>query len=353
MGNNLSSDEANRQRNHPQSYAQSSSHHSHQPLSFNYSDKSNAKPPHDFVVVKNPQRHRERNMAPSARAAPRQQSQSRQRNRSAGGNELNCPTCSAPFGVNIFQCGQGHSSCVLCKSQDRSCGICGMALTDMRNYLLEDYVSQTKGNCPHAEDGCKLVLKVSDIETHIRECPFKIQTCPLDPEYETCVWSGKLKELSNHFERYHRERWLERKGDNVQEMQLNNVVSSCSQVYLIVQGFFNFLFFLQVSEINREVYMAVQLIGTKHSAEKWIYEIHLYNKNQSRKKYTFTDNCTSNVECIKDVFDSKRCAVLPLAYINSFVNNGSVTFKVFVKSLYERKPLNSNTDSNQAGRVGN
>lgn len=99
--------------------------------------------------------------------------------------------------------------------------------------------------------------------------------------------------------------------------------------------------------------MAVQLIGTKHSAEKWIYEIHLYNKNQSRRKYTFTDNCTSNVECIKDVFDSKRCAVLPLAYINSFVNNGSVTFKVFVKSLYERKPFNSNTDSNQGGRVRN
>ncbi|CAH0595060.1 unnamed protein product [Chrysodeixis includens] len=316
----------------------------------NLSNKPNSNPAHDFVFVKNPQKERQQNRAPSAPPAPRQRSQSRHRNRSAAGGELDCKTCGAPYGVTIFQCGQGHSSCELCKAHGRNCGLCGMALTDMRNYVLEDYVSQTKGNCPHAEDGCKLVLKVSEMESHVRECPFRTHRCPLHPRYANCVWSGKLRQLSDHFERYHRDQWQDRKGEEGPEMQLLDILSNSREVFLMVQGFFNFLFHIEVSEATREIYMAVQLIGTRNSAEKWIYEIHVFNKNECRRKYTFIDNCTSNIESVKDIFEEKRCAVLPAAYASTFVNNGNVSFKLFIKCISERKPGFNNS---QRGRVRN
>lgn len=276
--------------------------------------------------------------------SPRPRSVSRPRNTPKERDVLDCPTCHSRFGMKIFQCDSGHSSCNDCKNRRRDCGICRMTLTNRRNYDLENHVAQTKAPCPHTSEGCKLYIKIADMETHVKECPFKEQDCPLTAVFGTCHWKGKLSEISNHFDSAHPNG---RQTNVDSEMQLSNIRNNSQQVHLIVLGVYNFLLHVKVSETDGKVYMAVQLIGTKFSAQKWLYEIHVYNKSESRRKYMYTDSCCSSSDKIEDVFKTGECAVLPVWHANTFVCNGSLAYKFFIKKSNEEKKV---FGKNQRGR---
>ena len=138
------------------------------------------------------------------------------------------------------------------------------------------------------------------------------------------------------------------------EMQLTNVRNNSQQVHLIVLGVYNFLLHVKVSENDGKVYMAVQLIGTKFSAMKWVYEIHVFNKSDNRRKYTYTDNCCSSNDKIEDVFKAGECAVLPVWHANTFFNNGAMTYKFFIKkAVEEKRGFNKNNRGRGRGRNHN
>lgn len=120
-------------------------------------------------------------------------------------------------------------------------------------------------------------------------------------------------------------------------MQLTNVRNNSQQVNLIVLGTYNFLLHVKVSEADGKLYMAVQLIGTKTSANKWLYEVHIYNKNENRRKFMYTDNCSASIDKIEDVFKTGECAVLPIWHANTFVNNGALNYKIFIKQVNAEK----------------
>ncbi|KAJ8711000.1 hypothetical protein PYW07_008242 [Mythimna separata] len=279
--------------------------------------------------------------APSAPTPPpargrqqRPRSVSRPRNAPAERDVLDCPTCHAKYGLRIFQCDNGHSSCDDCKNRRRPCGICGKPLTNIRNYDIEKHVAQMKVLCPHASEGCKLYIKIADMEDHTKECPFGEQKCPLTEVFGTCHWKGKLSEISSHFDSMHPNG---RQTNVDSEMQLKNISNNSQQIHLVLLGVYNFLLHVKVSQNDGKVYMAVQLIGTKFSAQKWLYEIHVYNKSENRRKYVFTDNCRSSNDKIEDVFKVGECAVLPVWHANTFVCNGALTYKFFIKRTDEGK----------------
>lgn len=120
-------------------------------------------------------------------------------------------------------------------------------------------------------------------------------------------------------------------------MQLTNVRNNSQQVNLIVLGTYNFLLHVKVSEADGKLYMAVQLIGTKTSANKWLYEVHIYNKNENRRKFMYTDNCSASIDKIEDVFKTGECAVLPIWHAHTFVNNGALNYKIFIKQVNAEK----------------
>ncbi|KAJ8712678.1 hypothetical protein PYW08_007982 [Mythimna loreyi] len=280
---------------------------------------------------------------------PRPRSVSRPRNAPKERDVLDCPTCQARYGMRIFQCDNGHSSCEDCKNRRRLCGICKKPLTNRRNYDIENHISQTKAPCPHKSEGCKLYIKMIDMESHVKECPFKEQNCPLTEVFGTCHWKGKLSEISSHFDSMHAN-GCQTKVDS--EMQLTNIRNNSQQVHLTVLGVYNFLLHLKVSENEGKVYMAVQLIGTKFSAQKWLYEIHVYNKSENRRKYVFTDSCCSSHDKIEDVFNAGECAVLPVWYANTFVCNGALTYKFFIKKSDEEKKGGYNKNRGRGRETG-
>ncbi|KOB64912.1 E3 ubiquitin-protein ligase [Operophtera brumata] len=113
-------------------------------------------------------------------------------------------------------------------------------------------------------------------------------------------------------------------------LQLHNMCEN-KRMQLIKIGNFNFVFHLIVSERENKIYIAVQLLGTKISAAKWNYEIHVYNKGEPRRKYQFSNKCFATGESIEDIVRDNSCAVLPLHYAKTFINNGAMAYKYFIK----------------------
>jgi hypothetical protein len=114
-------------------------------------------------------------------------------------------------------------------------------------------------------------------------------------------------------------------------MYLFNYQSDNHMVYLITIGTFNFLFHFKVSHINRMMYATAQLIGTTHSAEKWIFELHLYNKNEPRKKYHYSDICHSDKTSLEEIIAAGECAMIPISYAETFDALGKLTYKFYIK----------------------
>lgn len=139
--------------------------------------------------------------------------------------------------------------------------------------------------------------------------------------------------MSGHFKSLHPS---QRQTNVDTELQLQNVTKNSRQLVLVVLGVYNFVLHVKVSESERNIYMAVQLIGTKNSAEKWIYEIHVYNKNEAIRKYTYFDTCNSSTESVDKVFQQRKCAVLPFTYAYSFLNKGVITYKVYIKKIEDQ-----------------
>lgn len=272
----------------------------------------------DFVIVNN---HRIAPHAPTAPpASPPQQRSSRPRSN----DDVNCPTCHRGFSTKIFNCLSGHASCMDCRSRWQPCGVCGATITAMRNISMEEVVLQFKSPCYNADEGCCLSFKLADMENHLKECPFREIECLL----QQCMWKGKLSQLATHFNNSH----PSQKGEVDTEMflQVNRMYEN-KRIQLIKIGNFNFVFNLKVCQATNSVYIAVQLIGTKHSAAKWSYELHIYDKSAPRRKYQYIDKCFSHSEPFDDLQKENKCAVISLQYAQTFINNGTIAYKFYIK----------------------
>lgn len=211
----------------------------------------------------------------------------------------------------------------------------------MRNFALEGYVAEQRMPCQFNKNGCTLSFKMSEMDIHSKECPFNDLKCPLG-----CSWKGQLKQLVAHFDGLHPE---QRSVDVDAEIRLRDISSNSQNVYLILIGVFNFLFHVKVSEAERKIYMFVQLIGTKVSASKWSYELQVYNKGDSRRKFTFSDAVASHVEPPADIFREAKCSVLSHAYAATFLHNGVLTYKLFIKKTIGDRPR-GDFGKNQRGK---
>ncbi|KAJ2940266.1 hypothetical protein O0L34_g11835 [Tuta absoluta] len=263
---------------------------------------------------------------------------------------LNCRTCGKKYGLNIFQCSKGHSSCRDCKLNNVPCGICRGPIGDTRNIAMETYISERKAPCPNSDDGCSLLLKIADMDAHLKECPFREFVCPLVTLFghrEKCRWRGKLTQIVSHFDDVHP---AHRQGNIDTEMILINILDNMHVVHLIDLAPYVFLVHVKVADEERKIYMTVQLLGTQISATKWSYELHVYNKREPRRKFQHTDVCHSTIVPLEEIFGEAKCAVIPQSYAMSYVNERCLNYKFYIKREFDPAPSTSRGKWRGGGR---
>ncbi|GBP86452.1 hypothetical protein EVAR_67492_1 [Eumeta japonica] len=94
-------------------------------------------------------------------------------------------------------------------------------------------------------------------------------------------------------------------------------------VFLLTVGVCHFV--LRIEVAGGSLHMAVQLLGTHFNAEKWVYELHVYNKAEPRRKYHYNGLCSAiTAPCAPG-------AELAGAYAASFLNRDELFYKVYLK----------------------
>lgn len=164
------------------------------------------------------------------------------------------------------------------------------------------------------------------------------------------LFIGKLSTLEAHFKEMHP---LHNQGEVDKEMFISNIHNTNHLMHYIRIGPFNFLFHVKVSQPERRIYMMAQLIGTKNSAAKWEYEIHMYKKNEPRRKFQYSDKCSSTILPLQEVINSAACAVIPQEYASTYICGGSVAYKFYIKKDDDKTNDSENNNAASEKKKGN
>jgi hypothetical protein len=93
---------------------------------------------------------------------------------------LECPICIETMLPPILQCPSGHSICKTCSSKVRKCPTCRASLSNIRNLSLEQLAVDQgiEFPCAYASNGCKSVVRYSELSVHLNTCPQRPLMCP-------------------------------------------------------------------------------------------------------------------------------------------------------------------------------
>ena len=120
------------------------------------------------------------------------------------------------------------------------------------------------------------------------------------------------------------------------QMTLLDTKTESVIVHFIKIGSFNFLFYIKRDK-EQTIYMTAQLFGTKVSASKWTYELHVYNKKAPRRIFTSIDICNSYGVPVEDIFKKGQCAIINQQYASTFFNNKELTYEFYLKNVPNNK----------------
>lgn len=262
-----------------------------------------------------------------------------------------CPVCMDIMSAPIYQCQSGHSLCNSCTKVlvPSICPICRQPMTQMRNWQLEDLISKASVPCPNKSSGCVYTMLNMELEDHLKECIFREMACPLIV-FGKCSWSGKLKDVLDHFKERHPGNFLLNQATDV---NINNVSTLVDEryMYLIPQGKFLFILTFKIDTCQKMAYWVIQHIGSKKAAQACIYEIHVSSKQDDERKVIYTEKCFNDVFDTNEIFRQARCAVMPLNMLTHFIKDGKLTFNFTVKknqpNFRNKGKVNENKQTNK------
>lgn len=118
---------------------------------------------------------------------------------------LECPICTEPFSLPVYQCVNGHTICSSCckNMSHQRCPVCSEPIGGIRCLTVEKIMESLLVTCQHAPHGCKELLqysKTAEREKHEKEtCQHKPLPCP----HPLCSHEVSRSELPSHLANAH------------------------------------------------------------------------------------------------------------------------------------------------------
>lgn len=111
-----------------------------------------------------------------------------------------CSICMEPLSPPIFQCSNGHIACSsCCVMMDSRCPSCFKPTGKIRCLAIEKLIESMKVGCKYAHNGCRELVRYSQMTAHESKCMYAPYLCPVSG----CSFSGQSTEFSNHFKSLH------------------------------------------------------------------------------------------------------------------------------------------------------
>lgn len=265
-----------------------------------------------------------------------------------------CPVCMDTMCAPIFQCQSGHSLCNNCTQNllPPVCPICRQNMTQMRNWQLEEIIAKAKVPCPNKTSGCVYTMMAVDLEDHLKECIFREMHCPLGAVFGKCSWTGKLKDMMEHFKDRHAEHCSVTTDEEV-ELTNVNIKNDDRHLFLVAQAKFIFIVTVKMDTLQNMIYWTIQHIGSKKVAHDHIFEIHLLSKQTPRRKIVFTEHCFNDAVKPEEIFREGKCPMLPLEVLVNYIKDKKLSFRFFIKRIPPAAPKTNNDKGNGNGKNDN
>lgn len=237
---------------------------------------------------------------------------------------LECPVCFEFVLPPILQCKNGHIVCYMCYRKVEFCPTCRDPKENTtRNLAMEKMARELKFNCKYSSDGCTASTPYEQANDHTGKCEFRPYSCPCPGE--TCKWEGSLQSIMNHITISHNAITLD--GKDV-EFVATHFEDHRAVRWVMIQSCFNFNFVLALEKHRKAedifFFAAVQLIGSRIDAEKFIYRLEL---KEHGRRLTWEAVPRSIREYISD----SDCLIFAMSAAQSFANAGYLSINVTIQ----------------------
>lgn len=151
------------------------------------------------------------------------------------------------------------------------------------------------------------------------------------------TFSGKLKEMMDHFKERHADH-CDVTSDADVVLKNISAKEDDRHFFLTAQGKMLFIITMKIDTLQKMAYWTVQHIGSKKGAQQHVYEIHVTSNQDARRKVVFMEHCFNDSIKADEVFRIGKCAVLPLDVLSHFVKDKKLTFRFFIKRIPPAQP---------------
>ena len=203
---------------------------------------------------------------------------------------LECPVCllNPKYPDKVHFCSNGHMICDGCHAQIQSCPVCRSADLNGQNPLLKQVLSKLPRLCAFSEQGCGVESGGSNMEKHVKICPFRLIDC-----IDNCgLRKVPFNSYVTHLTENHNTAFLE---DYARDNLEHTIIIRNIKLFRFSSEIFNFNehTFVVFASVRRSIFRFQFLIlGTKSDAEKYTYDVKLKNDKGTRYDLKFSAEVT-------------------------------------------------------------
>nr|CAD7603166.1 unnamed protein product [Timema genevievae] len=198
---------------------------------------------------------------------------------------LECPVCYDVMRPPIMHCLNSHNVCSPCRVKIDQCPICKDEFLPSRNVLAEQLSNKVNHPCTNRDHGCRVYRPLSTLYEHEIDCPKRLYECKFGLGRcgtLRCEWKGRYGDIFNHVTKSH----LLNSEKNSTKMVFNKGVK---KICRLAKMFDELFWVVSKIELEKPYCLAVQYIGPRSCANKFMYEVKCSSK--AGGELTFKNSC--------------------------------------------------------------
>ena len=233
---------------------------------------------------------------------------------------LECPVClMVPREGFVFQCENGHCVCSECHGKLTACPQCRGPIGKMRNLIYEQLLPKIPHYCKFASYGCKEEDINTALESHEKDCKYRLVNCP---EVLQCKTQISMVLLLDHMKEKHEGQVpilsnfnlskplrLSCKSSNSLTLTKEDKSWTWPPIQIHMNDHHYFLVIFRIS--NGQFCFGMYMVGSRRECEESIFSVKVFS-NDKKEELTYRGPCMS--------LDMKRDEIVEAGHCITFSN---------------------------------
>jgi len=264
---------------------------------------------------------------------------------------LECPVClKVPRQPPIYQCERGHCICSVCHSKLTNCPVCRIPLGKTRSLIFEKVLQKMPHSCKFSDYGCKVEHTKSNLETHEKDCQFRLVNCvDLACQAQVC-----MAQLMTHMTKDHeREDFVHTESNTyrshfiVQSSDFTREIMWISDHIVLEDRHF---FRECCRSKDGQWFVWVYMIGSRKECEEYIYTVKIMSDDRE-EELMYRGRCVPLDVPKEKLVQVGNCLIFPDSTAKRFWANQRIHYQVYVANRKTKKSEKSSSSRSASSNL--